>query len=220
MKTLLPAVISNLLFGAILLGCAGDLAYWPAWVYVGTGLMMAVLTRRVLRGSPDLERERHKPGPGAKAWDKKLLGLGFLATLALLVVAGLDTRFGWEPRLAWPWAAAGLALVLAGMGLFLAALKENRFFSSVVRIQSERGHRVCDTGPYRRVRHPGNAGMILGTLGLPLLLLSAWSAIPALVFVALMLVRTRLEDDALTRELPGYDAYRRTTRSRLIPGLW
>lgn len=221
MKSLLPALLSNLVFLAILLGSAGELTYWPAWVYAGTGLLMSILTRLVLRRNPDLMAERARPGPGAKAWDKKLLGLGFLATLALLVVAGLDAgRYHWEPSLSWPWALAGWLLSLVGMGLFLIALHENRFFSSVVRIQSDRGHAVCSSGPYGVIRHPGNAGMILGTLGLPLLLMSAWSAIPALLFVASMIVRTALEDAALASELGGYRDYQRTARYRLLPGLW
>ncbi len=220
-KSLLPAIVSNLVFLAILLGCAGTLRYWPAWLYLATSVLMTVLTRVVLRRHPELLAERLRPGVDAKSWDKKLLGVGFLLTLAMLVVAGLDAgRYRWSPRLAWPWSIAGLTLTLAGMALFLLALRENRFFSSVVRIQRERGHTVCDTGPYRVVRHPGHAAMILGTVGLPLLLLSAWTAIPAFLFVAVMIVRTNLEDAALAEELDGYREYQRATRYRLVPGLW
>lgn len=221
MKSFLPAILSNLFFLAVLLLSAGSLYYWPAWIYLVIGLLMAALTRRVLHESPELDKERAKPGPGAKSWDKTLLGLGFLATLAMQIVAGLDAgRYHWEPQLGWPWSLAGVLICLSGMGLFLLALKTNRFFSSVVRIQSERGHTVCDSGPYRLVRHPGNAGMILGTLGLPPLFMSAWSAIPASLFIVLMILRTGLEDAALTRELDGYRAYQRTTRYRLLPGIW
>jgi protein-S-isoprenylcysteine O-methyltransferase Ste14 len=221
LKSFLPAIVLNLIFLAILLFSAGRLDYWPAWVYVATGVLSNVLTRVVLRDNPELEKERSKPGPGAKAWDKKLLGSGFLLTLVLLVVAGLDAgRYHWAPRLTWPWSVAGMLLSLAGMGLFFFALKENRFFSSVVRIQSDRDQTVCDSGPYQVVRHPGNAGMIIGTLGLPLLFMSAWSAIPALLFVVLMVVRTSKEDSTLESELVGYRDYQRVTRYRLIPGLW
>jgi protein-S-isoprenylcysteine O-methyltransferase Ste14 len=221
MKRLLPALLTNLVFLAILLGCAGRLDYWPAWLYVGTGVLLAVLTRLVLRKDPELAKEREQPGPGAKGWDRKLLGLGLLLQLAMLVVAGLDAgRDHWDPQLTWPWAVAGLVASLVGSGLFLLALKENRFFSAVVRIQGERGHTVCTSGPYRVVRHPGNAGMILGTLGLPLLLMSAWSAIPAVLSAAVMVARTCREDADLERELDGYPEYQRATRYRLVPGLW
>jgi protein-S-isoprenylcysteine O-methyltransferase Ste14 len=106
------------------------------------------------------------------------------------------------------------------MVLFLGALRANRFFSSVVRLQRDRGHAVCDTGPYRVIRHPGNLGMIVGTLGLPLLFLSAWSAVPAGLAAALLVKRTQLEDAFLGRELTGYDAYQQGTRFRLVPGVW
>jgi protein-S-isoprenylcysteine O-methyltransferase Ste14 len=221
LKPYLAGFVTNLVFLAILLSCAGHLRYWPAWLYAGLGLATVVLMHQVLRASPELAKERARPGPGAKAWDKQLLGLGFLLTLATLVVAGLDAgRFHWSPQLTWPWLVAGLLLNAVGMGLFLRALHENRFFSAVVRIQGDRGHTVCSTGPYRVVRHPGNAGMIVGTLGLPLLLQSAWSAIPALLSVVLLVARTRLEDAMLEQELDGYRAYQRATRYRLVPGLW
>ncbi|RPJ81515.1 MAG: isoprenylcysteine carboxylmethyltransferase family protein [Acidobacteria bacterium] len=221
MKSFLPVILSNLVFLVILLVSAGRLNYWPAWVYVAVGLLMTVLTRVILWKDPELMKERAKPRPGAKGWDKKLRGLGLLITLAMLVIAGLDAgRYHWRPRLTWPWSIAGVLLSLVGMGIFLLALKENRFFSAVVRIQSERGHTVCNSGPYSVVRHPGNAGMIIGTMGLPLLFMSAWSAIPALLSVALMIARTRLEDDALENELQGYRDYQRATCFRLVPGLW
>ena len=106
------------------------------------------------------------------------------------------------------------------MLLFLLALKENRFFSAVVRIQTDRGHTVCMTGPYRVIRHPGNAGMSLGTAGLPFLFMSAWSAIPVLLSVMIIVIRTHLEDTVLKQELEGYEEYQLMTRFRLIPGMW
>jgi protein-S-isoprenylcysteine O-methyltransferase Ste14 len=106
------------------------------------------------------------------------------------------------------------------MGIFLSAMKENRFFSAVVRIQTDRGHAVCTTGLYSVIRHPGNAGMIIGTMGLPFLFMSTWSGIPALLSSALLVARTRLEDVALEKELLGCREYQQTTRFRLIPGVW
>jgi protein-S-isoprenylcysteine O-methyltransferase Ste14 len=221
MKTILPALAMNLFLTAVLLVCAGTPGYWPAWIYLATGALTFASMQLVLRRDPELAKERARPGPGAKAWDKKLLGVGFLLTLATLVVAGLDAgRFCWAPRMGWPWAVVGALSIVGGMAIFLLALRENRFFSAVVRIQGDRGQTVCRTGPYRAIRHPGNAGMIVGTLGLPLLFLSAWSAIPAALSVALLVARTRLEDAALADELDGYRDYRRATRFRLVPGIW
>lgn len=220
-KPLILGAVPTLVFLAILLLCAGRLEYWQAWAYAAIGTGINLCTRLVLRNAPETARERAMPGKGAKGWDKALLGLGLLLTLVTLVVAGLDSgRFHWTPRLSWPWAAGGAGLTVAGAAVFLSAMKENRFFSAVVRIQADRGHTVCTTGPYRIVRHPGYAGMIVGTLGLPLLLTSLWSVLPALLSCVLLVARTGLEDAALGRELPGYNDYRRATRWRLVPGVW
>lgn len=79
---------------------------------------------------------------------------------------------------------------------------------------------VCTTGPYRLIRHPGNAGMIIGTLGLPFLFMSTWSIMPALLSMVLLVKRTHMEDLLLESELNGYREYRRATRFRLMPGIW
>ena len=206
---------------AVLFISAGRASYWQAWMYAAISVLMSLLTRLVLRHAPDLAEERAKPGQGAMTWDKMLLGVELLLTVATLVVAGLDSgRFHWRPRLSWVWVPVGIGLNLAGMAMFLLALRVNRFFSAVVRIQTDRGQTVCTTGPYRVVRHPGNAGMIVGLLGFPLLFSSAWSFVPVLLSVAVMVVRTRLEDALLENELDGYSDYMRTTHFRLLPGVW
>jgi len=220
-KSLIPSLVLNILFLSLLLGCAGRWDYWPAWVYTGTSLVMSLLTKLVLRSNPELLEERNKPKTDAKSWDKKLLALGFVFTLCILVVAGLDAgRLHLNPVLTWPFFVFGWILNLVGMLIFLRSLRENRFFSAVVRIQTDRGHCVCKSGPYSIVRHPGYAGMIIGTIGIPLVLMSAWSAVPSLLLVVLMVRRTHLEDTTLDKELPGYREYRQTTRYRLVPGGW
>jgi protein-S-isoprenylcysteine O-methyltransferase Ste14 len=89
-----------------------------------------------------------------------------------------------------------------------------------VRIQSDRGQAVCRSGPYRFVRHPGYVGFILQSLGTPLLLGSKWALLPGLITVALMVIRTALEDRFLQGELPGYREYVGQVRYRLVPGVW
>jgi protein-S-isoprenylcysteine O-methyltransferase Ste14 len=206
---------------AVLLVSAGRLSFWQAWEYAAISTFMNLCTRLILRNAPDVAAERAKPGRGAKGWDKALLSLGFLLTVVTLVVAGLDSgRFHWLPQVSWGWSIAGIALTATGSFIFLLAMKENRFFSAVVRIQTERGHTVCKTGPYSVIRHPGYVGMIIGTIGLPFLFTSAWSGIPALLSSVLLVVRASLEDAALEKELLGYCDYQRTTRFRLVPGVW
>ena len=100
------------------------------------------------------------------------------------------------------------------------ALVENRFFSSVVRIQTDRGHMVCDSGPYRIVRHPGYAGTIVALPGIVLALGSVWTIIPVMVALIIAVIRTTLEDKTLQDELPAYQNYVRRVHYRLIPGVF
>lgn len=97
---------------------------------------------------------------------------------------------------------------------------ENRFFSGIVRIQTERGHQVISTGPYRWMRHPGYAGVLLLYLATPIFLDSRWAFLPALFLTVVLLIRTNLEDKALQNELEGYWAYANRVRYRLLPGVW
>ena len=96
----------------------------------------------------------------------------------------------------------------------------NRFFSTVVRIQKDRGHTVQTGGPYRFVRHPGYASLLVSYISLPFALGSWWACIPVGVLVINLLVRTHLEDRTLHNELEGYDGYARRVRFRLVPGIW
>lgn len=141
----------------------------------------------------------------AKAWDKVLAPLMALSvSFPLVIVAGLDHRFGWSPLFPGGLIALGFLLVALGYAFATWALMENRFFSSVVRIQVDRGHVVCDSGPYRYVRHPGYAGSALALPGIVLALGSTWTLIPAMVALIVAVIRTSLEDQTLLDELPGY----------------
>lgn len=221
LKQVLIGLAGTLFFVAVLFISAGRLDYWQGWLYAATSAIMNIGMRVVLRDHPDLAKERRRPGGRAEPWDKAFLALGLPLALAALVVAGLDSgREHWAPRLPWACSVIGVALSLVGMLLFLPALRENQFFSAVVRLQTDRGQTVCATGPYRWIRHPGNAGMIVGTVGFPFLLMSAWSAIPSACSVILLIVRTHLEDAFLEARLEGYREYQRRTRFRLVPRVW
>lgn len=203
---------------------SADLSWWQAWVFsvlfvsAGIGLRL-----RAERRHPGLmaERARLAKAPGVMPWDKLLAPLmGVSLGLPLVLVAGLDHRFGWSPPLSIWLNMVGLILVAAGYGFAGWALSENRFFSTFVRIQTERGHVVCDTGPYRIVRHPGYAGNTLPPFALVLALSSIWALIPAAVALIITVTRTAMEDKALQQELPGYRDYVRRVRYRLIPGVY
>ncbi len=167
------------------------------------------------------ERTNIKKFSDVKPWDKILAPLMALSVgFPMVIVAGLDHRFGWsQPFPLWT-NLIGYLLIIPGYGLAVWALIENRFFSSVVRIQKERGHVVCETGPYRFIRHPGYAGNILPLIGIVLALDSLWTLIPAGVALMIALIRTALEDKTLQEELPGYHEYAKKVKYRLLPGVW
>jgi protein-S-isoprenylcysteine O-methyltransferase Ste14 len=194
----------------ILFVCGGDFGWWQAWVY--TLLIVAIgMGGRILG-----ERKQD-----AKAWDKVLAPLMALSIVfPLMIVAGLDHRFGWSPVFPLWLIVLGIFLIALGYAFSSWAFVENRFFSGVVRIQADRGHVVCDSGPYRIVRHPGYAGNILPLLGIVLALSSLWTIIPAAVALVIAVIRTALEDQTLQEELPGYQEYARRVRFRLFPGIY
>lgn len=212
------------LHGCVLLLCGYDLGWWQAWAY-GFLFTSAGIGPRLWaeRRHPGLMAERAQllRAPGVKSWDRVLAPLMALSLgLPLFVVAGLDHRFEWSPDFPSWVNILGMVLAAAGYGLSGWALAENRFFSAVVRIQSERGHVVCDSGPYRFVRHPGYSGGVLSPFAMALALDSVWTLIPATAAVVIAVARTALEDRTLQRELPGYREYVSRVRYRLIPGIY
>jgi protein-S-isoprenylcysteine O-methyltransferase Ste14 len=197
--------------------------WWQAWAYAVSSVLAFAISRLIVaRKHPDLiaERARFMQAKDTKSWDRILAPLLGLGSVLILVVAGLDKYYGWTPasNLTVSWVALiGLCL---GYGFSSWALIENRFFAGTVRIQTERGHHVISTGPYRIMRHPGYAGGLLGYVFIPLLLDSLWAWFPAVLLMVVMIVRTALEDKTLQAELPGYKEYAQRTRYRLIPGVW
>jgi len=209
------------IFFAIIFVSAGRINYPQGLIYVSIGLVMAILNYTVLRIDSELLKERSKPGEGTKKWDKTILGLSFLVTISMYIIAGLDSgRHHWSPDFHWSICLLGIILTASGQLLFLIAQKQNRFFSSTVRIQTDREHVVCETGLYKTVRHPAYLGSIIQASGFPLLFGSLWSIIPVCVLIILFVIRTVLEDRTLRNELKGYPEYSDKTRYKIIPFVW
>jgi protein-S-isoprenylcysteine O-methyltransferase Ste14 len=217
-------VFAYLFIPLVLLLCGGDFDWWQAWLYslliVAAGPGGRIWAERRHPGMM-AERQNMEKAQTAKAWDKVLAPLMALSlSFPLVIVAGLDHRFGWSPDFPLWLIVLGFLLIAIGYAFAAWALAENRFFSSVVRIQVERGHVVCDSGPYRVVRHPGYAGNVLALPGMVLALSSMWTLIPAAVALIIAVIRTALEDQTLQDELPGYRDYTQRVRYRLIPGVY
>ena len=215
-------ILTYLLIPLILLVCGWDFGWWQAWVFslliVAAGIGGRIWAERKHPGLL-AERASSEKGLDVKPWDKVLAPLMAVSiSFPLVIVAGLDHRFGWSPVFPTWIIILGFILIALGYTFAVWALAENRFFSGVVRIQTDRGHVVCDSGPYRIVRHPGYAGNILPLPGLVLALSSIWTLIPAAVALIIVVIRTALEDRTLQKELPGYRDYaRRVARFSTTP---
>ena len=213
--------ISFLIEAAILFGASGHIDWGWAWVFLGLYIVaVAINASLMLRRSPEMIAERGQAAI-TRTWDKVVSGLWALGQYLLLpLVAALDLRLLWSGEMAPGWHIAGTLLFAAGMALFSWAMITNAYFSTAVRIQSERGHTVCTTGPYRFVRHPGYSGTLLQSVGAALLLGSWWALLPALLAMGAITARTALEDRTLQAEPSGYAEYAREVRYRLIPLVW
>ena len=227
-RVISPRVIVQMLFFIVVIPFLPLLVswrwdWWEAWVYAIIGILGFAISRVLVAWRHrDLiaERARFMQHENAKSWDKLLALLLGLGGGLVLLVAGLDTLFDWSPTFGLPVKILSLAIILAGYALGSYALIENRFFSSMVRIQTDRGHRVVSSGPYRWMRHPGYAGALLTYLTTPLFLDSYWAFLPTVFITFLLVIRTALEDRFLQDELEGYRDCARRVRYRLLPGVW
>ena len=225
LRVMVRLVVDAVLVAILLFVSAGTLAWRRAWVLLAVLLLVRTIgAYAVYRVNPGLLRERvglpiHKEQP----WADRLLLLGVLMTgfFGLPIIAGLDA-FSWRVLSRPVPSVAGLGLVLFALGWSMKtlALRANAFAVAVVRVQKERAHAVADSGVYGVIRHPFYAADPLILVGLGLWLGSYVAALSAVVPVALIVMRLRLEERFLRRELPGYSAYTERVRYRLVPGIW
>jgi protein-S-isoprenylcysteine O-methyltransferase Ste14 len=220
-STIIRTVTTILFIIAALFIPAGTFNWPGAWAFLV--LYLAMVTAALIwmkKKAPGLLKERMSRNKDMKSWDKRFMIVYSFCLIFLLVVPGLDAvRFQWSD-VPLTLKVLGFLGFLPGMLLAFWAVKENAYASDVVRIQEDRGHKVCKTGPYRYVRHPMYAGVILILLCYPLSLGSLYTFIPASIIIALFVLRTALEDNTLQVELIGYIDYAQKVRFRLIPGIW
>lgn len=213
--------LGSTLIPAIMFLLAGRIDYWQGWVYSALNILILGSTTVILWDKQDLIQERLDPGAGMKTWDKIYFIISTPLYFVTIVIAPLSVgRFRWESGAGVAIESLAIAIYVLGHSLFIWSKRTNKFFSSVVRIQTERGHVVCSDGPYRYIRHPGYLAGIMFGLATPLVLGSYYALIPAAVGAALLVVRTRMEDETLRNELPGYPEYQNRVKYRLLPGIW
>ena len=169
------------------------LMFWPAgrigwtrgWIFLVTYIVLVVAIIAYLwRANPEIIIARSKFRRATKRWDSVVFFFLFASFTAMFPVAGLDDgRFYWSAVPLWL-SAVGYALVLAGMIGNTWVMSVNKFAEPMVRIQSEREHKVIDTGPYAIVRHPLYATSFFLCAGIPLALGSYWAFVPAAVGIS------------------------------------
>ncbi len=227
-RMITPRVIIQLLFFIVVfpflpLLISRDWDWWEAWVFAIINILGFIISRLVVaRRHPDMiaERARTTQHEDTQPWDKRLAPFLGIGAILVMLVIGLDALLDWSPSFSLPVKIIALMVILLGYALGSYALIENRFFSGVVRLQTDRGHQVVSSGPYRWLRHPGYAGALLTYLATPLFLDSSWAFLPTVFVVILMIIRTSFEDRFLQDQLEGYRDYAKRVRYRLLPGVW
>jgi len=214
---LLGGVVFIIVVGVILFAAAGRWNLPFCWAYLG--VWMAGMVVGVFVVDPTLIKERVRPGPGGRDY----LALFVLTPLWILqlVVAGLDVgRFHWTDNVPLAVQVIGLLAMAAAVAVVMWAMAVNRFFSSVIRIQTDRGHHLITGGPYRYIRHPAYAAVPFLFVGGGLALGSWLAALIGVLLFLPILRRAVLEDRTLREQLPGYAEYAQRVRYRLFPGIW
>jgi protein-S-isoprenylcysteine O-methyltransferase Ste14 len=220
---LVAALVGVLGLATFMLWLSGDWRWLEGRIFgVWWGSFVAALLWWLRSKDPALLAERMRmPGSGGESRSDVAILIGIkVCFLALIVVPALDVRFGWTPRLPlWSEVCGGI-LLLGGSFPFFRAFTDNTYASQLVRIQTERGQHVIDTGVYGFVRHPMYLGASLVFVGAALLLGSVYGLLAGLALVGLLILRIFGEEKLLARDLEGYRAYCEKVRYRLIPHVW
>ena len=209
-----------LIMGALIFGAAGDFWFWQGWAFLVVFFgASALVTGDLIANDPALLERRLKGGPTAETEPAQQLIMVFMSLgfVALIVVPGLDHRFGWSQAPAIV-ALAGDALVAVGLFLIFLVFKANSFASSTIGVAE--GQTLVSTGPYALVRHPMYAGALVYLVGAPLALGSYWGLAALALMTPILIWRLVDEERILEQRLPGYSDYKRKVRRRLLPGVY
>ena len=219
MTTRIIQVLIIFCIQSILLFLGAGTLYWPwAWALLGLNVLLLIVNLFTIPAEVIEERGRRKKN--VKKWDKVLNTINIVPTLLLYVCCGLDFRFGWTGSLPFPIHVSGLILLCAGSLLFTWSMVSNSFFSTLVRIQKDRDHKVATSGPYTYIRHPGYVGYILMSTATPIALGTLWGLVFSGMTTILLIIRTVMEDRTLQEELEGYKEYTGKVKYRLVPFIW
>ena len=210
-------ILGLLTIGLLLFLPAGTLDFWQAWLFIGVlfvpmfiaGIVLMIRQPELLRKRLDAKEQQQE-----QKWVVALSGLMFVA---VFVVAGLNRRFGWYLLPDWAVYTA-TAIFLAAYAMYAEVMRENVWLSRTVEVQENQ--QVVSTGLYGIVRHPMYAATLLLFLSMPLVLASPWSFAIILLYIPIIALRIRNEEQVLERELKGYTEYKQRVRYKVIPFIW
>ena len=206
-----------LLVGLLIFLPAGTLHYTYGWLLIGLLFGPMLVAGFVMLFKSPAFLEKRLDAKEKQAAQKGVLAFSGLMFIAGFVVAGLDFRFGWSVMPNWVVITASV-IFLAAYALYAEVMRENAYLSRTIKV--EEGQTVVDTGLYGIVRHPMYMATLLLFLAIPLVL-GSWYALIAFAFYpAIIIVRLKDEEDLLSRELPGYEEYKKNVKYRLIPFIW
>ncbi len=212
-------LFSSVLMVVLTMVSAGTMNYWQGWIYLTLFIYLALLTMVLLPS--DLAMERMNPGEGVKKWDYIFIAFYTPMTFIIPALSAADAnRFHTITNIPVYLNIIALIFVFLGSSLLVRSTWTNKYFSSVVRIQNDRGQKVIQDGPYKIVRHPGYLGGIITYLLLPLALNSILGYIGAILLIIALIIRTYFEDKTLLEELEGYREYADKVKYRLFPNIW
>lgn len=216
-QAVIKFILGIVLVGALIFLPAGNLEFFNGWLLMGILFVPMLLAGIVLMiNNPGLLEKRLNAKEEQQEQDLivKLSGVMFLAGF---VVAGLGFRLQWY--------ILPDCVVIIGAVIFLAAyifyaevLRENTYLSRTIEVQEDQ--KVIDTGLYGIVRHPMYSATVLLFLSIPLVLGSLYAFCIFLTYPIIISRRIKYEEEFLEKELPGYSAYKKKVKYRLIPFIW
>ena len=219
-RTAVSSVLGLGVFAVLLFLPAGTWDYWQAWVFLGVfvcvGLPPSLYLSRI---DPAAFERRRKAGATAetRTVQKVVMAALSICFAALLIVSGLDHRFGWSSV---PTAVSvlGDVMVAVGLGGAMLVIFQNRYAAATITI--EEGQTLATTGLYGIVRHPMYSASLVMMVGMPLALGSYWALLVVALGAILLIIRILDEEKMLNQQLAGYSDYTRQVRHRLVPPLW
>lgn len=217
MEALIKFFLGLVLVAGLIFLPAGTIFFSRGWLFVGVMFIPMLLAGGLMLAKAPALLKKRLDSKEKQAKQKGVVAFSGLMFIAGFIVAGLDFRFGWS---AMPWgvSVAASVLFLTAYGLYAEVMRENAYLSRTVKVEA--GQKVVDTGLYGVIRHPMYAATILLFLMIPLILGSWYAMMVFFLYPVIILIRLKGEEELLTKELPGYDEYKKKVKYRILPFIW